>query len=667
VSEPPTPAPPADGPAPWAGVTWRWFALLAVTTTAMSLYDLDGGPGFEPIDCWVAQTAREMLAAGDWLVPRFAGETRMQKSPGPYWAVMLISLARGTPVDTVSARLPSAIAAVLLVLTIFWLAHRIAGERAARFAGFAAAASVLVLWWSHRAASDLGLTACTTASLAALWVGSEAARGRGTRVALWLAGYFVAGLGMLYKMPMPLVLVGLPAALYVVVLRRWALLASGWHLVGLGLFLLPWLPWALVIIHSDPAALLRWRVEFLDRFTGELPNVAGQRGFAWWFTYLGAAALYTLPFTLSVPAALARAVRPPPGVNRRGTLFLALWFAGHFVFFTVSAGKEWRYLLPALPPLFVLLGIELARLFDPRRRPDPKWDRAVVWAVWLGVPLALTLAGLLGLRHWYEVRGVEELAGLATGRDVAVAFAVTGAILTVGFGLAAALYCRRPAASFALLVVTMWGVWLWAWPRLLPLVESQRAYIDFAHRLHDEIPPEYRPALRSVGFQDPRIVWYSDVRYPRLIDPLQLLREQRGPRRLDYEKRRTVEEIVAALERPAPVLLVARFEEYMELRIQGPPALAAEGRRWPPIRHWLQSRYGDFGRQFVVFGNIPPPFPEPELRLPEKLRARLLAAEREAERLLAARAEGGVLAGTPASAPAGAIGDARAGAPASVD
>ncbi len=639
MSEAPAPALPAVGPDAWTGTTWCWFALLAGATLALALYDLDGGPGFEPIDCWVAQTAREMQAAGDWLVPRFAGETRMQKSPGPYWAVMLTSLARGTPVDTVSARLPSAIAAVLLVLTIFWLAHRIAGERAARFAGFAASASVLVLWWSHRAASDLGLTTCTTASLAALWIGSEAVRGRRMRVALWLTGYFTAGLGMLYKMPMPLVLVGLPAVLYVVVLRRWTLLASGWHLVGLALFLLPWLPWAVAVIHSDPAALLRWRVEFLDRFTGDLPSVAGQRALPWWFTYFGAAALYTLPFTLSVPAALLRALRPPEGVNRRGTLFLALWFLGHFAFFTVSAGKEWRYLLPAVPPLLVLLGIELARLFDPQRRPNPKLERAALWAVWLGVPLGLAVAGLVGLRRWYQLSGTLELEGLATGRDVAIAFAVTGAILTVGFGLAATLYQRRrAAASFALLVITMWGVWLWAWPRLLPLIESQRAYIDFARQLRDEIPPEYRAALRSVGFQDSRIVWYSDVRFPRVIDPLQLLREQRGPRSLDYEKRRTAEEIIAALARPAPALFVARFEEYMELRIQAPPALAAEGRRLPPIRHWLQSRYGDFGQHFVVFGNVAPPFPEPELRLTDKLRARLAAAEQEAERILAARA-----------------------------
>ena len=448
-----------------APATRAWFIALIGWTTLLCFYNLDGGARFEPIDCWVAQTAREMLDADNWLVPRFSGEVRMQKSPGPYWAVMAVSLLRGVPVDEFSARIPNALAAVVLVVTIFWLTRRIAGDRAAVFAGFAASSSVLVLWWSHRGASDLGLTTFTTLSLAALWIATESEPPGRRRNGLFLLGYFAAGVGMLWKMPMPFVIVGAPALVYVLLRNRWPVFRNRWHWVGLALFLLSWLPWAIAVSVVEDAALWKWKVEFLDRFTGALPNVEGQSNWKYLFTYLGPTALYCLPFTLSLPTALVRAFRRQPGVNRDGTLFMAIWFLSLLAFFTASAGKEWRYFLPALPPLFVLLGIELAHLFDPQRRFRPGLARAGAIAVWVIVPIGLIAGGVV-LYKWFELRGQFELEGLNEWGDVWRAYAISAVLAAVGFGLAAWLNLRRrPNASFGLIVVTMWVMWLWVWPK----------------------------------------------------------------------------------------------------------------------------------------------------------------------------------------------------------
>jgi 4-amino-4-deoxy-L-arabinose transferase-like glycosyltransferase len=139
------------------------------------------------------------------------------------------------------------------------------------------------------------------------------------------------------------------------------------HLVGIGVFLLPWLPWAIVFVQVEPTVLDKWRVEFLDRFTGELPNVADQQAdWKQYLTYLYVPLIYCLPFSLSLPAALLRGFRKTEGVSRDGAIFMLIWFFGLLAFFTAAAGKEMRYFLPALPPLFVLLGVELALLFDPR-------------------------------------------------------------------------------------------------------------------------------------------------------------------------------------------------------------------------------------------------------------------------------------------------------------
>jgi 4-amino-4-deoxy-L-arabinose transferase-like glycosyltransferase len=620
---------PAPTVPPLRPVTVGWLIALLGWTTLLSFYHLDGGARFEPIDCWVAQTAREMRAAGDWLIPRFSGETRMQKSPGPYWAVMLASLVRGTPVDEVSARIPNAIAAVVLVATIFWLTRRIAGDRAAIFAGFASSASVLVLWWSHRGASDLGLATCTTLSLATLWIAAETEPPGWKRNLQWLLGYFAAGLGMLYKMPMPLVVVGLPALCYLLLCRRWGVLRSRWHLVGLLLFLLPWLPWAIAVCFAEDGAFWKWKVEFLDRFTGALPNVAEQKKWFYYCTYLLPPLLYCLPFTLSLPAALSRGWRKQPGVNRDGTLFLLIWFLSLLAFFTASAGKELRYFLPALPPLLVLLGVELAAFFDPARPPSPRRDRVGALAVWVLTPGSLLAGGLVGLRYWFKHSGRFELDGLYTWRDVWSAYLVAALIVVVGLALAAWLYqSRREHASFAAIVATMWVMWFWTWPKVMPIMMSQRPFIDFAGQLAnpDNVPLDYRACIEQVGSQDSRIIWYSDIRYPRVIDQLAILKEQGGRRSLNYEIRRTGETVIDKLAGEAPVLFVSELPNYVKLLLLAPRELAQRGRTMPPLHLWLQSAYGTADRHYVLFGNRPPPFPEPDLRVPPRQRAKLEAA-----------------------------------------
>lgn len=638
----PPPALPAAGPTPWPLTTRLWLAALLGWTCVIAFYDLGGGARFEPIDCWVAQTAREMLEANDWLVPRFSGETRMQKSPGPYWAVMAVSVLRGTPVDEVSARIPNAFAAILIVGTIFWLARHVAGERAAVFAGFSAASSALILWWSHRAASDIGLTAWTTLSLASLWVAAESEPRPGRRNALFLLGYFAAGMGMLWKMPMPLVVVGLPVFVYLLIRWRWRVLAHPIHLLGLLIFLLPWLPWAIAVTQVEPAAILKWKVEYLDRFTGEMPNVEDQNKLIYRFVYLLPPLLYCLPYSLSLPGAFVRAFNPSPGMRRDGLLFVFIWFASLLVFFTASAGKEDRYLLPALPPLFILLGIELAAFFNPATHRVTRDTWVWVWAIWVGLPAALAAAILVGLRKWWQLRGQYELAGLYDWTDVALSFGMAAAIIAIGAGLAAWWYARgQRNIAFGTLVIMMWVLWLYAWPNVMPKMLSQRPFIDFASQLADpqRVPPSARQYLRQIGSQDSRIIWYSNIRFPRLLDQLELLERQKGQRSLQWEKEAFATEMVERLAATEPILLVATLTDYVEFMNAVPPELAKRGRPLPPLHLWLQARYGTEDRHFVLLGNRPPRYAEPTLELRPALREKLLG-------------KGRILAWPPASQPA---------------
>lgn len=596
--------------------TLGWFIALIGWTVLVSFQNLSGGARFEPTDCWVAQTAREMQQADEWLIPRFSGETRLQKSPGPYWAVMLVSTLRGVPVDEVATRVPNALAAVVIVAVVFWLTRMAADNRAAVFGGFACASSVLVLYWSHRGASDLGLAALVAVSLVAFYAAMEEREPSWRRAGLWCLGGFAAGLGMLYKLPMPLACVGLPIFLHVLINNRWRALLTGWLLAAFALFLLPWLPWVGAVLVNEPAAWFKWRVEFWDRFTGDLPNVAGQRAWYFHFMYFAPAAIYTLPYSLSVPAGFARALRPRQnGMNPTAARFALIWFVSLFAFFTASAGKEFRYLLPAVPPLFVLLGVELSRLFDPHRERNERLVRLAVGAIWVGLPLAIAGGGY-GLYEWNRHNG-----GLFPLSALLAAYGVGVVAMCAGFAVSAGLYrARRTHASFAVLAGGMMLSWLWIWAKLMPMMASEAAFIDFAHVVRDRLPADQRATMRFVGSQDARIVWYGDIRMPRILDQLELLERQGGKRSLEVEEQLVGEEMVRQLSGEAPVLLMCCRPDYVRFLLEAPRVLAQRGESMPPVHLWLQTpaKYPKKSH-FVVFGNEPAPWGPVALTPPSQL------------------------------------------------
>jgi len=600
--------PPVSPAPPMAPETLAWFIALIGWTAALGFFCLRGGADFEPTDCWVSQTAREMREGGNWIVPRFSGETRMQKSPGAYWAVILASWFRGTPVDEAATRVPNVFAALLVVVSIFWLTRRIHGDRAAVFAGFAASSSTLTLYWSHRGASDLGTTAFMTLALAALWIACDSEPPGRRRIAILLLGYFSAGMGMLYKMPMPLVCVGIPALLYMLLQNRWRFFASRWHLVGLLLFCLPWLPWVVSVLLLEPAGLAKWRVEYFDRFTGDLPNVEEQKQWRYTFYYLQPIIIYTVPYTLSLLPALLRGWRLRSERPGPGSRFAMLWFGGLLLFFTAAVGKETRYLLPAIPPLFVLLGPELAAFFDPNRIVHPKRDRRLAQGVWVLMPIGFA-AGTLAFWKWYRYVQIFEWS------DIWPRYALFGILFTAGCGFSAWLYLkRREHVAFGVLVGTMWVSWMWLWAGFMPLLATQAPSRDFAVEMNQRIPAEMRNRLRMIGPQDSRLTWYGDLRFPRIIDQLDLLKMQGGRRSLAHERQIVGEEMVRRLRGAEPVLFVAMRVHYIEFLLEAPRLLADRGETMPAVHLWIQTRLGTSGNHYVVFGNVSPPWPEPALQ-----------------------------------------------------
>jgi hypothetical protein len=162
----------------------------------------------------------------------------------------------------------------------------------------------------------------------------------------------------------------------------------------------------------------------------------------------------------------------------------------------------------------------------------------------------------------------------------------------------------------------------------MPILASQMPFKDFAEQLKS-LAPEHRAAIRQIAQQDPRYIWYSDVKFPRIIDQLELLEEQGGRRNLDYEIRRIAEEALRLLEGNELTLFVASPKYYVRFLTDLRAEWEREERAVPATYLWMQSRVGREDRRYVLFGNRPPPWQSPQLQLTPELREKLEQGRQE--------------------------------------
>src|SRR6266542_7058630 len=114
---------------------------LALACGLLFFVGLSTGP-FYRTEGLRALVAVEMLRSGDWMLPTLYGQPLLTKPPGMYVAIAAVSWPFGG-VSEWTARLPSAVAATLLVLLFARAFGRSLGRGAALVAGLTLPATVL--------------------------------------------------------------------------------------------------------------------------------------------------------------------------------------------------------------------------------------------------------------------------------------------------------------------------------------------------------------------------------------------------------------------------------------------------------------------------------------------------------------------------------------------
>jgi 4-amino-4-deoxy-L-arabinose transferase-like glycosyltransferase len=430
------------------------LAAIAALSAFLFLYGLGRVPLTSPNEGLYAEVAREMLAGGDRILPHADGVVYFEKPPLAYWLTALSFRTFGE--NAFAARLPSALAGLATALLLAAAGRRllpVGGAALVAAATFATSVGYLVL--ARQVMFDALLTLWTTLCLLGFWIGTCPRERPRTRRAWLLAAHAAAGLGVLSKGLLGIVLPGLVILAYAIVARDTRRLRAAWSATGLALFLAIAVPWHLAAAARHPRFAWFYFVnEHWLRFLGRRspPDFHEDPIYA----PALAALMLVFPWTFLVPAALSDLVRRRPD-GRRPELaaFLAAWIVAPVLLFTASRTRTYYYLLPVVPALALAFGTLWRRWTAPEAAPNRRrWllaSAAVVEAAALGGWAASAVGRTSGSRG-AGLAAVELAAGgwFVAGLAIAIVGIAANRRTVVFLAPALATVLALPAALAAL-------------------------------------------------------------------------------------------------------------------------------------------------------------------------------------------------------------------------
>ena len=306
-----------------------------------------------PVEVNYAQTAKEMLAAGDYLSPQIYGNYWYDKPIFFYWELIAAFSVFGVT-DFAARFFPALFAAVGLVMT-YAFARRLYDERTAFWAAIILGTGVLYSFLAKLILTDMSLFVFFGGTLAAFFIGYYEREQKYFYIA-----YACAGLAVLTKGPIGLLLPGLVILVFLALARDLSALRRMCIPTGLLVFAAVCAPWYIYMYFAHGA-------DFVNTFLGihNVLRATVSEHAQWdvWYFYLGIYFIGMFPWSFALPLALYRAWRIRPDIDVR-TLFLLVWAIVVPVFFQFMATKYPTYSFPAFLPTAILTARLLAK--NPR-------------------------------------------------------------------------------------------------------------------------------------------------------------------------------------------------------------------------------------------------------------------------------------------------------------
>jgi len=488
-----------------------WPALLL--GCFLFTYQLGAVPLFDLDEAIYAETAREMVETGDWLTPQFNYSPDFDKPILIYWFLSASFTIFGP--SEFSARLPSAVFGLLLLVMTYALMRSVRGARGALFAMLILASSLEMVILAHAAMTDMVLVFFITASLACYYMLQETNRG------IWSAGLYLGlALAVLTKGPVGLVIPGAVIFLYILTVGPWrqqvGKLRLGWGFLIFSVVALPWYV-AMFRLHGSEFWSSFFMRHNIERFTSVLGGHAGSP-----FYYLGILVVGFFPWVAFLPSSIIALLPGPKILDRWNRLcrmpsenpfewFLWLWVVVVFGFFTLAGTKLPNYIAPAVPALALLSAGWWNRKTEETAQTTSRADR---WAMgFLGL-LTVTISAVLLLVpngiEWARMHYASSAPFLVQVIELNGILMVMATVLLAGALTFHVFYqFMKRWTAFMVLVLTM-GVFVFVLLfQLIPNVSGyiQRPLVDLARQTNGWVHPD--EFLVLFGLKKPSVLFYA--------------------------------------------------------------------------------------------------------------------------------------------------------------
>ena len=424
-------------------------------------------PLFIPDEARYGEIAREMLASGDWIVPRLNGLLYFEKPPLGYWLNALSLLIFGE--NGFGVRFSSLVAVGASALLVYVLGRPILRDRqTALFAVIVYITTFEVYGVGTYGLLDSVFAATLNAGIAAV---ATALSAQGRRRPGWLvSGGICFGLAFLTKGFLAFVLPVLILAPWFALQRKFGfLIRRGWIVVLAAVAIA--MPWSLSIQlrESDFWHQFFW-VEHVQRFAGE----NAQHNAAAYY-YVALLPIAAFPWIFLLPAALRSLRRTGFSAAFPGVLsLLILWMVAPLVFFSIAHGKLVTYLLPCFVPFALLIAAGLSRM-DERGG----WLRAGLSGASI-IPI-LSVVGVL----WVQFVAVDVTGYTPTegAKMVTLLVALLACAAVLWYGAYTDKPVRLLTPGFAM------GFLIAVWPWIIPVeVLHHKAPIAFIDDVYARVP-----------------------------------------------------------------------------------------------------------------------------------------------------------------------------------
>jgi 4-amino-4-deoxy-L-arabinose transferase-like glycosyltransferase len=464
----------------------RDIALLLLLCACTLWWNLGALGLIDPDEPFYAQTAREMLARHEWIVPHIFGAPQFEKPILYYWLVEASYAVFG--VSEFAGRFTPALFGTLLVLMTYAFGRRTLGRNAGLCAAIVLATGILFAGMARMMLTDVIFAFFVSASVYAAWLACEDERHRRR----WILLHFAAGaLAVLTKGPLGSLIGALALAAFCVRTRRRPKFAPLDLVLGVLLYLAIAAPWYAMM-------LARFGRDYFDAFFVHenldrlLHAEHASCNHVWYYPLV--LIIGSFPWLPLLAVWLARSWREAGATPVR--TYIWCWLLTSLVFLTIAQSKLPSYIYFLLVPIALLAGETLANLIEHGFRS--KLERVLAFAFGL-VEIAL-LPAVAVLAH--DLRG----ALLAPAIAVSVLLALQMRRPT----WISALTCAAGSALLFVLLTTF----------ALPSIEEQISVRPAARRLlaqrtHDE--PVITDKLLCRG-----LVYYTGL-------PVQVLAEEAQP------------------------------------------------------------------------------------------------------------------------------------------